>query len=131
VSFRRKRPAGGDEALVERRRRQDAAPRLRDEIVGLLSLRLTFEDLKADGRTSLLRYTRPIAVASAPAHFEFRCMHAECDGEHDLTGAILPALRESRRTFAGESNCGGLVAGLPCDRTITYTFKATYAGLDP
>ena len=73
-----------------------------------------------------MKYARPIVVVTAPALFEFLCVHPGCDGEHDLTLKILGALRESRELFTSRSNCDGLVRDLPCDRTMTYTCEATY-----
>jgi hypothetical protein len=114
------------EAIAEQRRREDAAPRLRDEIAGLLSLRLRFDDIRGAGRLVGASYARPIVVESAPAHFEIRCMEPRCTGMHDLTYAILRALRQSEVSFAGTSNCDGMVGDEPCDRVLGYTCEAAY-----
>lgn len=114
------------EAVAEHRRREDAAPRLRDEIAGLLSLRLRFDDIRGEGRVPVASYARPIVVATAPAHFEIRCMEPRCSGRHDLTYTILPALRRSELTFGGTSHCDGMVGDEPCDRVLAYTCEASY-----
>jgi hypothetical protein len=114
------------EAVAEVRRREDAAPRLRDEIAGLQSLRLRFDDVRDEGRMRADSYVRPIVVATAPAHFEIRCMEPRCDGMHDLTYPVLHALRRAEVAFTGASDCRGMVRDTPCDRTMSYTCEATY-----
>lgn len=115
------------ELVAEHRRREDAAPRLRDQVQRLETLRLRFEDIRAEGRTVAISYTKPIVVASAPAHFEIRCMDARCNGRHDLSAPILHALQQSRAFFAGESSCNGMVGDVSCDRTLAYACEATYS----
>jgi hypothetical protein len=115
------------EALAEHRRREDAAPRLRDEVRRLVSLRMTFEDVRTEGRLVAMSYVKPVMVADAPAYFEIRCMEPRCDGRHDLTQAILQALRQSKPLFEGRSDCGGNVGDTPCDRVLGYTCEATYS----
>lgn len=114
------------EALAEQRRREDAAPRLRDEVVALRSLRFQFDEIRTEGRLVASPYVRPIIVATAPAYFEIRCMEPRCDGRHDLTRPVLRALNELRASFAGESACSGMIRDIPCDRTLAYTCQATY-----
>jgi len=114
------------EATAEHRRREDAAPRLRDEVGRLLSLRLRFDDIRAQGRLVAESYARPIVVASAPAYFEIRCMEPRCDGRHDLTYEVLRALRQAQVCFAGTSDCGGMVGDVPCDRVLAYACEASY-----
>lgn len=114
------------EALAEQRSREDSAPRLRDEVATLRSLRFVFGDQRTDDRITAASYVRPIVVASAPALFEIRCMEPRCDGRHDLTRAVLHALRRSEGTFIGESPCSGMVRDVPCDHTLAYTGEATY-----
>jgi hypothetical protein len=124
---RRKRDPALSEATAEHRRREDAAPRLRDIAPSLESLRLTFEDVQQDeGRTAAPSYTRPIIVATAPAHFEVRCMEPKCDGRHDLTSQILQGLQGSQARFTGQSSCNGMVGDVNCNRTLSYACEATY-----
>ena len=122
---RRKRDPAVSEAIAEHRRREDAAPRLRDIAPRLESLRLTFEDVQEEGRTAVPSYTRPIVVASAPAHFEVRCMEAKCDGRHDLTPQILRGLKDGKDRFGGQSTCTGMVGDVSCNRTLSYACEAT------
>jgi hypothetical protein len=110
----------------EQRRREDAAPRLRDEVRQLLSLRLRLDDVVGQNRATAMSYVRPIMVSSAPALFEVRCMEPRCSGRHDLTRAVLSELRQSQATFAGESSCDGFVRDTPCQRTLAWACEASY-----
>ena len=122
----RRRDQASLEATTEHRRREDAAPRLRDEIRRLLSLRLRFDDFQGQSQVPAASYVRPIVVASAPALFEIRCMEPRCNGRHDLTHAILHGLRQSQTCFAGTSQCDGMMGDMPCNRTLAYTCEASY-----
>jgi hypothetical protein len=114
------------EAVAEVRRREDAAPRLRDHVANLVSLRLRFDDVRDEGRMRVSSYVRPIVVETAPAHFEIRCMEPRCDGVHDLTHPVLHALRQSQVVFTGEIDCRGMIRDTPCDHVMAYTCEATY-----
>jgi hypothetical protein len=114
------------EAVADVRRREDAAPRLRDQFANLVSLRLRLDDVRDEGRMRVESYVRPIVVDSAPAHFEIRCMEPRCDGVHDITYAVLHGLRQSQVTFSGEIDCRGMIRDTPCDRVMAYTCEATY-----
>jgi hypothetical protein len=122
----RERQLAQKEATAEHRRREDAAPRLRDAVERLVSLRLRFDDIRDEGRMLIASYARPIVVESAPAHFEVRCLEPRCTGRHDLTPAIMHALRRSEVCFTGASDCDGMVGNEPCDRVLGYTCEATY-----
>jgi len=122
----RRRDQPVPEAVLEQRRREDAAPRLRDEVTRLRSLRIRLDDVRGEGRVVAASYVRPIVIASAPAHFELRCLEPRCDGRHDLTRPMLRALHESQVAFSGQSECSGMVGTVPCDRLLAYTCEATY-----
>ena len=126
MNMMRRRNQAMLESVAEHRRREDAAPRLRDEVARLISLRLKFEAIPTEGRSQTMSYVRPIVVASAPAHFEIRCMEPRCDGRHDLTRPILQALRQAQAVFTGQSQCDGMVGELRCDRLLGYTLEAAY-----
>lgn len=115
------------EANAEHRRREDAAPRLRDEVPSLRTLRLSIEERREAVQLNVASYVKPVVVASAPASFEIRCSEPRCDGRHDLTREILNALRQRLSPFAGRSACPGYIADAPCDRVMLYSFVATYA----
>jgi hypothetical protein len=123
---RRQREQEQREALAEQHRREDAAPRLRAVVPNLSSLRLRFEDVRAEGRPLAPSYTRPIVVDSAPASFEVRCIDPRCDGRHDITTAILNGLKRSSEQIVGESGCPGMVGDAPCDRILSYVCEASF-----
>ena len=124
--YQRRRNPEQIEQAAEQLRREQAAPRLQEELPALLSLRLTFEDLRPDDGIGGVVYAKPIVVATAPSYFDVRCADPRCDGRHDLTSAILAALRARRAALSGKSVCDGQVGDRPCDRTLTYGYEATY-----
>lgn len=123
----RKRDFAQTEAAAAHRRRQDAAPPLRDQAPDLETLRLSFDERRPGGAATAMPYARPIVVSTARAYFEFRCMEQRCDGRHDLTAIILKALRERRTSITQEQTCTGFVDNAAaCDRTLIVTCEATY-----
>ena len=111
---------------AEFRHREDMAPRLRDAVGHLVSLRLGLRDLRPAGKETAHVYVKPIVVATAPAHFEVPCPDKLCDGRHDLTGSVMRALRASQTLCSGESSCPGTTGDFPCDHTLMFTVEATY-----
>jgi hypothetical protein len=126
MNYYRKRDPAVAEAAAEHRRREDASPRLRDEVPALLTLRLSFEDVRTPEHMQALAYVRPVVVAQAPAYFEVRCMEPRCDGRHDLTNPIVQALKKGTKKLTAENACDGMVASTPCNRVLAYTIEATY-----
>lgn len=114
------------EAAAEMRRRQDAAPFLRDKAPELKSLRLTFDEERPDGAATARCYSRPMVVESARAHFEVRCMEPRCDGFHDLTAQIVRAISDRRTSESIRSQCNGMFNNAPCNRTLICSCQATY-----
>jgi hypothetical protein len=111
--------------FAERRRREDEAPRLIDQVPNLKSLRFEIEDRCGVGATT---YTRPVLVDRAPALFLIQCGDPRCiDGEHDLTWAVMQALRQGTTSFEGEDKCGGSVGSSACPRVLHFGAAAEYA----
>jgi hypothetical protein len=54
-------------------------------------------------------------------------MEVRCNGRHDLTQAVLLALREAKTFFVGRSDCDGMIGDVPCDHTLAYACEATYS----
>jgi hypothetical protein len=115
------------DATAEQRRREDAAARLRDEISTLQTLRLSFREVRESSEQTGMSYSKVVVVASAPAFFEVHCIEPRCDGRHDLTHAVLSALRQRKQLFSGESACQGVVGLASCQRVLAYECEATYA----
>jgi hypothetical protein len=111
--------------FAERRRREDDAPRLREQVPSLVSLQLNIEDRSgiAEGST----HTRRVVVDRAPALFLLPCGDSRCvDGEHDLTTSVMRALRSKATSFHGEDGCSGSVGPSPCSRVLRFEAVATY-----
>jgi hypothetical protein len=115
------------DATAEQRRRDDAAPRLADEIRTLRSLRIRFDERRGDDQSTGMSYSKVVVINTAPAAFEIRCMEPRCDGRHDLTSHILSSLRRQLPSFQAESACNGVVGDLECNRVLAYACEATYA----
>ena len=112
---------------TERRKREDDAPRLKEEVPHLEKLKLEIEEHRGDGAISGTRYTRHIVVDHAPALFEIPCGESDCeDGGHDLTPEIMRALRSSSREFSGDDACNGRLGSGYCRRVLVYQAIAEY-----
>jgi hypothetical protein len=112
---------------AERRRREDAAPRLREEVPALETLRLEIQERRADTLIAESSHVRKIPVEFAPALFELPCHDAFCtEGGHDMTQLILRALKSGQTAFEGEDACNGHTGTAPCQRVLRYVATATY-----
>lgn len=112
---------------AERRRREDAAPRLREEVPALETLRLEIQERRADTLIAESSHLRKIPVEFAPALFELPCHDAFCtEGGHDMTQLILRALKSGQTAFEGEDACNGHTGTAPCQRVLRYVATATY-----
>jgi len=113
---------------VARREREDAAPRLRDEVPALATLYLELEERRGESLVASGAHVRRVVVEHAPALFDIPCGERSCpDGGHDLTREILSALRRGATNFAGEDTCNGYTpAGNRCGIELHYVVVATY-----
>lgn len=115
--------------MAEKRKREDAAPRLAQVVPRLQSLKLELEEQRLGATISESVHVRRVTVAHAPALFEFACLERQCvDGGHDLTETVLKALEAGQEEFSGTSHCHGKVAGSDCLRVLAYRAVATYEG---
>ncbi len=115
--------------MRERRREEDAAPRLAAQVPLLRSLRLSLSFHRGEVRIGDASYVRVVVVPTAPALFNIPCSDSSCrDGGHQITGAMLKALRAGLTEFRGEEPCRGSVgaSGGPCGSVLTYEAQATY-----
>ena len=113
---------------TERRRRENAAPRLQELVSRIASLRLDIEEYRREATEPQVRYTRHIVIERAPALFNLGCTDADCtDGGHDVTSMIMGALRNSSTDFTGEDRCYGNRYGQTCGSRLTYRAHATYS----
>jgi hypothetical protein len=110
--------------FAERRRREDDAPRLQDQVPGLVSLKLDIEDRTSVGGNT---HTRHVVIDRAPALFLVACGDSRCvDGEHDLTSTVMRALRAHETSFHGEDECRGSLGPSSCLRVLRFDAVAEY-----
>ncbi len=113
--------------FAERRRREDDAPRLSDEVPDLRSLRLEIEERSGVAGTQP-KHIRRFVVDRAPALFLVPCGDPRCvDGEHDLTATVMRALRARQTSFQGTDECTGSVGLGACGRVLHFDAIAEYA----
>lgn len=112
---------------TERRRREDEAPRLSELFPKLESLRLDVSERRANVPLAEAGYIRRIVVEHAPALFLLPCGDSSCkEGGHDITHAILSALRAGSGRFEGHDACSGNIGSSQCSRELMFVGTATY-----
>src|ERR1700681_2362044 len=84
--------------FAERRRREDDAPRLSEQVPAVAALRLEVEERSGPVCT---KHVRHLVVDRAAALFVLPCGDPHCCGEHDITPAVMRALRAREATFSG------------------------------
>jgi hypothetical protein len=108
----------------ERRKREDDAPRLSEKVPGLVSLKLEIEE--RSGATAT-KHVRRILIDRAPALFVVPCGDSRCiDGAHDLTHAVMEALRARQTAFQGSDSCAGSLGMGSCGRVLHFDALAEY-----
>jgi len=115
--------------MRERRRVEDAAPRLITQVPLLKSLRLTLSFRRGDVKIGDASYVRVVVVQTAPALFNIACSDPNCrDGGHNITSSLIKSLRAGTADFSGEEPCQGAMgaSGTPCGCTLLYDAQATY-----
>lgn len=117
---------------LERRAREEAAPRLAAEVPDLSSLDVEMEEV-ASSTAPIVSYVRRVVVKAAPALFEIPCGDSSCkDGGHDLTYELMAGLRRRQSSIEGEDRCRGSIGTAACPRTLRYRASARFdAVLEP
>jgi len=124
---RRNSPAAA--RFTERRQREDDAPKLRDEVPALTSLRFAIDERSGVGG---IKHIRRCVVDSAPALFLVPCGDPRCTGGgHDLTAAVMQALRSGETSFQGTDACPGSLGPSACQRVVHFDGAAEYRGGGP
>ena len=112
----------------ERRKREDEAPRLKDVVPNLVSLRLDVEEHRESAALSGTKHVRHIVVDRAPALFVLGCTDSGCrDGGHDVTGGMLHHLRSGDIEFTLDDACHGSVGTAACGRIVRLVATAAYS----
>lgn len=110
---------------IDRRQREDNAPRLAELIPRLVSL-----SIRVDERSVVTspKYVRRVVVNSAAALFILPCGNQNCsDGGHDISSDVMAALQKRLRTFGGSHLCSGWIGSSRCERTIWFECEAEYS----
>lgn len=116
------------ERFLERKRRDDEAPRLLSEVPNLTGLRFDIREHTPGNSFSTSTYVRRIVVEHAPARFFIACSDPTCrDGGHDLTREVMWQLQRGETTFEGDSECCGQTRMSTCRRVVHYAAVAAYA----
>ena len=115
------------ERFAERRRQEDASPRLREVVPDLVACRIEITQGRADVAKADVAHTRHVVVDRAPALFVVPCYEPSCrDGGHDISAALLRGLRERRSPVTGEDTCHGTVGSAYCGRVLRFSAAAQY-----
>jgi hypothetical protein len=121
-----KRNAEADQRSADRKRREDEAPRLKNEVPTLLTLKLAISDGEP-GAIGGSEHTRHVIVERAPALFEMKCGNRDCkEGGHDITYELMRELGQKRTRVEGQDPCHGNVGSSRCAYVLRYVATATY-----
>jgi hypothetical protein len=124
--YNHRRQSEAAQRFAERRQREDEARRLTAEVPQLESLALEIEE-KREGGFAERTHVRRIVVEHAPALFVLPCGDERCDdGGHDVTHAVMRALRASETRFKGQDACAGSVGSAQCARILHFVGIAKY-----
>jgi hypothetical protein len=116
------------ERFAERRRREDEAPRLKEAVPALASLRLEVEEHRGTSAVAETRHVRIVMVDRGPALFVLPCGDSECrDGGHDITNEVMDRLRHGTKDFVVEDRCFGNVRDVACGRVVRVLATASYS----
>ncbi len=114
-------------ARTDRWKRENDAPRLKDEVPHVESLRMNLEEFSTGHGVLGSSRIQHVVVAQASSRFEVPCGDSKCEeGGHDLSNSVLGSLRERRADFEGSSTCTGHVGERACERLLKYTAQAKY-----
>ncbi len=115
------------ERHAERRKREDSAPRLRDAIPAITSLRLAVEERRGSVTSPETSYVRHVQVERAPALFEIPCGDPACSGGgYDVTRGVMEALRRHEKELIVEDVCSGMIGSNSCGRALKVIGTAEY-----
>jgi hypothetical protein len=125
--YSRSRNSEAAQRFAERRRREDAAPRLREAVPALATLRLQVDERRGVTNAGDPKHVRLVIVDSAPALFSLPCGDHACrDGGHEMTDAVLRALQSGAAHTELEDACHGTIATAPCTLVMHIVLTATY-----
>jgi hypothetical protein len=124
VYARRTKSLAAAQRSLERKKREDDAPRLRESIPELVSLQI---EMTEHAGTTTTKHKKHVVIANAPALFFVPCGDKDCvDGGHDITNEIMRSLHQGALQTDGEHACEGQVGSAPCARRLQFQTNATY-----
>jgi hypothetical protein len=113
--------------VQERRKRENDAPRLIDQVPNLQTLQLEIAEQRGGSAIDESKHVKHVVVAHAPALFDLPCHDTSCtEGGHDITSAILRHLQAGETRFEGRHECRGRTGSADCQRVLVYVGTATY-----
>ena len=126
-----RRRTDASERYLERRRREDEAPRLIDVVPDLRSCKLEIEERRVGASTVDVKHTRHIVVGRAPALFVIACGDPACrDGGYDITYELLRGLKTGAKEVHVHDACHGQTGTANCGRELDCTAFADYGPPD-
>ncbi len=126
MNFRRRKTEAA-ERFAERRRLEEAAPRLKERVPDLVSLKLEVEESHDTAGLSGSKHVRHIVVDRAPALFAIPCGDPSCQGGgYDVTVTVMRGLADRAERFEAHDHCAGTVGGASCRRVLHVTAIAQY-----
>jgi hypothetical protein len=118
------KPSNASLCAVERRRREDEAPRISKILPQLSTLSIHVDE---HSTIASPRYVRRVVIDSASTLFIMPCSDPHCcDGGHDISSAVIEAVRSKRGSFSGTHICDGQIGSRDCGRKIWYSGEASY-----
>ena len=116
----------GRTAVRERQKRDRAlAPVMRTKYPTLATLQLDFDFVD----TGTFLPSRQVTVFHPPAraYFRFACPYSDCDGEFDLTSAVVLMIGARESRSHGQRGCAGMRHGaIRCTLNLEYSVVAEW-----
>jgi hypothetical protein len=123
----RSRNSEAAQRFAERRRREDAAPRLREAVPALATLRLEVDERRGVTSAGDPKHVRLVVVDSAPALFSLPCGDHSCrEGGHEMTDSNVRARQAGATSVELEDECHGTIGTAPCGLVLHLRVTATY-----
>ncbi len=112
---------------LERRRREQDAPMLLEEVPLLQDLSIEVTETGLEPGMLEAKHIRRFALATAPAVFLLPCGDRSCEGGgHDISAVVMDALRTRTSLVEGVVACCGTVGEHGCTRTVHFAMAAVF-----
>jgi hypothetical protein len=112
---------------AERRRREQDAPLLIEEVPLLRGLSIEVKETGLGPGMLDAKHIRRFEMATAPALFLVPCGDRSCEGGgHDISVAVMEALRGHQALLEGAVACCGRVGEQGCSRSLHFAMVAAF-----